>query len=659
MPQINQLSAVDRLAAGDNLPVYDESNGDARKAAMSVLLDYVQENLVFPDASPAPSDDAVRAITLAAGSAAATVNTDTLQAQLDAAGYIHVHGEAGDYYINDTLIVHSDTTLVIVPGVKLKQADNTNLLMVQNYALTAPSVLVLISWTAGVSASVTWVNHGLTTDDYVCFQGAVQGEYNNIFRVHEVVDVNTFVVRLYRTPSTTATGTITGKVCDKNIHIRGLNLDYNFANNASAAQSVNRHACVLAFIAKSSVRQFKAANVYKYGLNTCADADCIYEQISGTNVAEIFKHYGPSVACVAHGIYGQSTDDCTSIQAKEPAAFIAYQPAVGDVISRELTDVHVTSNGAAAAAVVVYASTDETITGIKLRNINSFAKNGSGIAIKNGSTFTGTIGTIQIDGIRTAGKAVTNYAISVSCHVNALQINCAEPQPNDTATSMYKQEAGTTVRYLEVNNFRFDNTSWPSPSAGYIFNLNGDCDVATFRGGYVTGNSQARFLSVGAGTVYEINIEDMSFNSISMLGIMQAGAGNTRTVNMRGCRVKSITSGFDVRSLTKFVLVGNSFDTLPSGVIRPTTTAGLMTQIYGFGNSFTSATLVAASNSATWESYSYDVAVDPITAVNLAATVGQYLVSTQAGIEGGPAIRTPAGWVALGTGAAGVNTVIT
>lgn len=49
MPTINQLTALDSLAAGDLLAVYSQSNGDARKAAISVLLAYMQANITFPD----------------------------------------------------------------------------------------------------------------------------------------------------------------------------------------------------------------------------------------------------------------------------------------------------------------------------------------------------------------------------------------------------------------------------------------------------------------------------------------------------------------------------------------------------------------------------------------------------------------------------------
>jgi hypothetical protein len=41
MPTINQLSAVDSLSDGDLLAVFSTSNGDARKAALSLLATYL------------------------------------------------------------------------------------------------------------------------------------------------------------------------------------------------------------------------------------------------------------------------------------------------------------------------------------------------------------------------------------------------------------------------------------------------------------------------------------------------------------------------------------------------------------------------------------------------------------------------------------------
>lgn len=51
MADINQLSSTDTLSAGDLLPVWKTNNGDTRKAAMSVLQAYMQNNLTFPTAT--------------------------------------------------------------------------------------------------------------------------------------------------------------------------------------------------------------------------------------------------------------------------------------------------------------------------------------------------------------------------------------------------------------------------------------------------------------------------------------------------------------------------------------------------------------------------------------------------------------------------------
>lgn len=51
MATINQLNATDSLNAGDLIPVYVSNNGDARKASVKVLQDYMQDNLTFADTS--------------------------------------------------------------------------------------------------------------------------------------------------------------------------------------------------------------------------------------------------------------------------------------------------------------------------------------------------------------------------------------------------------------------------------------------------------------------------------------------------------------------------------------------------------------------------------------------------------------------------------
>ena len=45
MPRIPQLSATDKISMGDLFVIYAQNNGDARKTAASVLLDFIKENL--------------------------------------------------------------------------------------------------------------------------------------------------------------------------------------------------------------------------------------------------------------------------------------------------------------------------------------------------------------------------------------------------------------------------------------------------------------------------------------------------------------------------------------------------------------------------------------------------------------------------------------
>jgi hypothetical protein len=41
MATINQLSSVDTLQGGDQIPIYDQSNGDARKASLTALAAFL------------------------------------------------------------------------------------------------------------------------------------------------------------------------------------------------------------------------------------------------------------------------------------------------------------------------------------------------------------------------------------------------------------------------------------------------------------------------------------------------------------------------------------------------------------------------------------------------------------------------------------------
>jgi hypothetical protein len=49
MPTINQLSSVDTVYANDLLPIFSQSNGDARKASMTLIAAFVQSLVTSTD----------------------------------------------------------------------------------------------------------------------------------------------------------------------------------------------------------------------------------------------------------------------------------------------------------------------------------------------------------------------------------------------------------------------------------------------------------------------------------------------------------------------------------------------------------------------------------------------------------------------------------
>ncbi len=49
MTTINQLSAVDSVTGADQVPIYSSSNGDARKASMTVIAEFIQTLITSTD----------------------------------------------------------------------------------------------------------------------------------------------------------------------------------------------------------------------------------------------------------------------------------------------------------------------------------------------------------------------------------------------------------------------------------------------------------------------------------------------------------------------------------------------------------------------------------------------------------------------------------
>jgi hypothetical protein len=287
--------------------------------------------------------------------------------------------------------------------------------------------------------------------------------------------------------------------------------------------------------------------------------------------------------------------------------------------------------------------------------------------MKNGDTYSvGRLGRIVVKDVRSSsGVATTKYAWNVSCDIDLLLAENLRPQPQDTATSFFRQESQSTIRTFVVRGFTpVIRRNWPG-SSNYVWNLNGKGGTFVLEDAVISLDpSFGRFFTLGTGAWSVIRFGRCNMDSGGMFGIVQAGAASVRTIVMEDCNIKGVPTVWDVRSLTDFVLNNNVFDTIATGIIRPWTDgvepAAVRARVRGVGNRFLGTVVqIAAQNSGRAEVYSYDISADPASAAWLATTNGQFLTSTQAATEGGMAMRQNGQWVALGTGASGVNTLIT
>ena len=85
MTAINELSATSAVSAGDHVPIWSTGNGDTRRAAMSVLLAYLQANMTDALAETLVASEYVKttAVAVAALPAAATAGAGARAAVSD------------------------------------------------------------------------------------------------------------------------------------------------------------------------------------------------------------------------------------------------------------------------------------------------------------------------------------------------------------------------------------------------------------------------------------------------------------------------------------------------------------------------------------------------------------------------------------------------
>lgn len=269
---------------------------------------------------------------------AAASNTANINDALTLGGQYSIVSSAasGVFYINDTLVVKSNTLLDLngaTPTLAAGTAKNT----IVNFAHTQPFATVSGAVTSsGTTCTVNHAAHGYAVDDWVEIAGSTSGGYNGVHRV-KTATTDSFTVILGYVPSdATSTGTPKLRRPDTNITVKNGVCDYNYPQNGSVVQSLIAHNTIFNGVQNLKLHNFGGIRSRKYSvlIGAVADFEGRNFRFDNTSGGSDGLHFnGPATRVDCHGFYGRTGDDFVSLTTGD---YANWECSRGDYI-----DVHI------------------------------------------------------------------------------------------------------------------------------------------------------------------------------------------------------------------------------------------------------------------------------------------------------------------------------
>lgn len=651
---LNYSADVEADLVRREVAAYSGANPE-RGGAVPAMLSAVNGNTVLVGADGVEIQPVIILPSTVNSAEAAAENTSKIQGALTNAGIVQVL-TPGTYYISDTLKLYSNTDFYLAPGVEIKLFAGTSKVMLTTESQYQTGVSVTLTWTAGTTVDIGWTAHGRAAGDFVWLLGASESTYRGVFRVDSVTDANSFKISLATTPAAAPSGTLTAKVATKNVMVRGGKWNSDYPNNAGAY--LNSYAMSMYGCANTFVEDVEYGISAKFSLCFCAFHNAGASKIKSYNTqSDSVKVYGPGNIFEADNITGICGDDFMSIQPEEGTAYINYQIQNGDLHQIQVSSVNGKHPGS-FSNFNVYLSDTCMLYGLDLHNVGGNALDGLGIIVqKSAGMTTGYAKRINISGVS------SNCASSVylaSGHIDQLTIDGLQLNPNLLTNSpSIGFTATASVSRFDILRCNFSYGKWPSSGNASAITLTGIADLVNIDG--------CRFVDNGGGVCFAINLNTgISVKKINVTNcyhnsgifIYVVGAPTvTPNVTLRGNYTGAANPVF-IGGNINLSFSSNDFLNASSGVVRFNNTFTSTIKSDGTNNLIAGSWITVAAGTPVISLYGWDIGVDPIALTGLATTNGQYILSTQATTDGGPSVKTAAGWVALGTGASGVNTVI-
>lgn len=609
-----------------------------------------------------------------------TANVTNINAALATTGgaVVNVTG-TGTIYINGPIIGQSNTTLVLGPGTIIRQGPAISGSMYMSQTLltalgsTTGTTLTggtTVTLTQGVGSlvSVALTGHGYSVDQKVTLYGSTVTGYNGTLPILSVTDANNFVVATEVYQTAAPAGTIKCLTSTLNCNLFGGTWNYDSASQTNTANSPLMSALHNWGIADSSWDTISSINALENSFQFQASYNFRVTNLRQTGSGSSI--YGPIAKFKGDGLAGtvSSGNAALNIQTKIPTN-TGYQFGMFGDIHTVVYDGLVGNATSTSNQVTIQPSDSEVIDSVEL---GSAGGNSAAIPVNiaRGTGFTtGAIRRLKFKNWQSQGNSATTPTFNFGAFsFDSITIEGWSFTPGSTLSASGPNfgviNANCVGNYLIVN--QLDARAWPS---------NAGTDIGWFLSGaqiknyvfngctFQTAVGALHMLNFGATSTAGGNV---TFNDCYTDGTLaefvyiSAVPTSAVQVKLNDCQLNGTVLGLRVNAICTASIKVSGCQISSGATIASTNVAATLVTVSSGGGNTIAGTVIANNTTApvAWNIKGADLPVD-VTTTGVAVTAGQFCQSTTTGTnKQGFAVSNGTNWVAVGTGASQINTLI-
>ncbi|NVO07736.1 MAG: hypothetical protein HXX19_18250 [Rhodoferax sp.] len=470
-------------------------------------------------------------IGLLTGVSNATANTAALQSVLNSAGIVTVFGP-GTCHINSTLLLSSNTSLVISAGLTLKLADAVNDNLFRNVnALTTPITLGAGELTfTGLTATIahTGIDTLYPVGSYIGINGSTTKGFNGVWQITSTASGQVSFALPVAPAASPAVGTILVAPADTNISISGKGtIDANGANQTSGANPRKDYGTFIRNARFVSFRDFSGKLAKQWFICTSNvedySVDGVYINSARVVGSDPIHLTGPHRRVLINNIKTYAADNCVGLTIEAAGTFTDMQP--GDMYDVKLQNINVDTT---AAAIALWGAPNFYFDSFTLDGLYGSTTSGGFKTAPfppQGMTATGG-GTLSLKniGINTASDVINIggggawdkiIVDGVDATSDQVIVNCSQTvgTVKDMAISNIRSRVARTTAAIQLQNMPIDYLK--------VSDIKGD-------------NFGASYLMTGGGTGKSVTLENVSITTTGGM-YYAANSGALERLYYRNC----------------------------------------------------------------------------------------------------------------------------